>query len=94
MRLPIRRTALATLAALMGLSAAATTAMAQANCVMYGKLAIQQQKENVQRKCGFTGPAWSENLRAHISWCGTVGPGQWKTELQRRDSMLKTECSK
>ncbi len=70
----------------------AGTAHAQANCAMYGKLAIQQQKENLQRNCGFSGVAWSTDLRGHIAWCAKVGPAQWKAELQRRASMLKEQC--
>ena len=48
---------------------------------MYGKLAIQQQQDNAEHKCGFTGPQWSPDMKAHISWCGGVGPDQWKAEL-------------
>jgi len=57
----------------------------------YGKLALQQQKENERKGCNFQGPSWSPDLRAHIRWCGTVGPDQWKTELQKRAKML-SEC--
>lgn len=79
--------ALACLAAL-AVSGAAPAARAQANCEMYGKLALQQQQENAQGKCGFTGPAWSPDMKAHIAWCGTVGPDQWKSELQKRKQQL------
>ena len=70
------------------IGAAAPRAHAQANCEMYGKLAMQQQQENVQEKCGFTGPQWSPDLKAHIAWCGGVGPDQWKSELQARQKQL------
>lgn len=66
----------------------APRAHAQANCEMYGKLAMQQQQQNVQEKCGFTGPQWSPDLKAHIAWCGGVGPDQWKSELQARQKQL------
>jgi hypothetical protein len=76
---------LALLAGLMGLGSGAA---AQANCDTYGKLAIQQQQENAEAHCGFTGPEWSPDLKAHIAWCGTVGPDQWKVELQKRKQQL------
>lgn len=67
---------------------AVDTAMAQANCDLYGKLALQQQKENESLKCGFTGPSWSPDLKAHIAWCTGVGPDQWKAQLQSRKQQL------
>ena len=70
------------------LTAWTSAASAQANCETYGRLALQQQRENETKNCGFTGPSWSSDLRAHIQWCGTVGPDQWKTELQQRAQML------
>jgi hypothetical protein len=55
---------------------------------MYGKLALQQQQENVEYKCGLAGPEWSPDLKAHTAWCGTVGPDQWKAQLQKRKQQL------
>jgi len=75
-------------AALAGAAGLSTAARAQANCDMYGKLALQQQQENVTEKCGFTGPEWSPDLKAHIAWCGSVGPDAWKTQLQKRKQLL------
>ena len=66
----------------------ASAAHAQANCETYGRLAIQQQQENVQGKCGFSGPEWTIDLKAHVGWCGGVGPDQWKAELQKRQQQL------
>lgn len=81
--------------ALAGLLATAQSASAQqANCVQYGQLALEQQQENLQRNCGFEGPAWSDNLRGHMAWCGTVSPAEWRAELQRRAEMLQTQCGK
>lgn len=79
------------LAALTGAAGFATTASAQANCETYGKLALQQQKENEANKCGFSGPEWSSDLKAHIAWCGGVGPDAWKAQLQARTQQL-TAC--
>jgi hypothetical protein len=55
---------------------------------MYGKLALDQQKENDALKCGFKGPEWSSDLKAHVAWCGSVGPDQWKVQLQQRKQKL------
>lgn len=63
-------------------------ASAQANCQMYGKLALEQQQQNADLKCGFTGPAWSPDLKSHLEWCATVGPDQWKAELKNRQRQL------
>jgi hypothetical protein len=67
-----------------------TSASAQATCDMYGRLALQQMQQNIQQKCGLTGPEWSSDLKAHMTWCGGVGPDQWKVQLQKRDQALAT----
>lgn len=65
-----------------------TPAHAQANCETYGRLALKQMQDNEQKKCGYKGPEWSTDLKAHITWCGGVGPDQWKVQLQKRESAL------
>jgi hypothetical protein len=65
-----------------------TNASAQANCEMYGRMALQQMQQNIQQKCNLTGLEWSSDLKAHTTWCGTVGPDQWKVQLQKRDQAL------
>lgn len=84
----------ACLAALAGAAVLSTGAHAAANCDMYAKLAMQQQQEAAESKCGFTGPQWSPDMKAHISWCGGVGPDQWKAELQARQQKLDACKSK
>jgi hypothetical protein len=74
--------------ALAGAAGLASNAAAQANCETYGRLALQQQQQNADSKCGFTGPEWSPDLKAHIAWCGGVGPDQWKVQLQKRKQQL------
>jgi hypothetical protein len=75
-------------AVLAGAASFADGARAQANCETYGKLAIQQQQENAELKCGFTGTEWSPDLKAHVAWCGGVGPDAWKAQLQKRKQQL------
>ncbi len=86
----ILRTGAALAAATLLGMATATTVSAQANCETYGKLAVKQSQEAAQKKCGFTGPRWSLELIPHITWCGTVGPDQWRSELKTRALQLKT----
>jgi hypothetical protein len=74
----------------IGLAAGAAGALAD-GCETYGKLALQQQKENESRKCGFTGAEWSSDLKAHIAWCAGVSPQEWQAKLQGRKQQLD-EC--
>ena len=76
----------AALAAAAPISAA--LAQGQGNCEWYANLALQQQKINLDRACGFTGPAWSTNRSAHLSWCATVAPDVWKDQAKQRDQLL------
>jgi hypothetical protein len=76
------------------LSAAAPGAIAQANCDLYGKLALSQQQQNEELKCGFTGSAWSPDLKTHKDWCASVSPDRWKVELQNRQQQLDACKSK
>lgn len=71
----------------------APVAFAQANCDMYGKLALKQMQENEQKKCGFKGNEWNADLKAHIAWCATVPPDQWKIQIQKREQQLAA-CGK
>ena len=86
--LTIRTCAALSLAAALGAASLAPAANAQANCDNYGKLSLQQQKENETLKCGFTGPEWISDLKALVAWCGGVGPDQWKAQLQQRAQKL------
>ena len=65
-------------------------AIAQANCDTYGKLALKQMQENEQKKCGLVGQEWNTDLKAHMAWCATVAPDQWKLQLQKRELALAT----
>ena len=66
---------------------------AQANCDWYAKTALKQQQENERLKCGFKGPAWTIDLKAHQAWCGSVSPDEWRKEAQKRDQELAA-CQK
>jgi hypothetical protein len=81
------------LAAGLLLMATAPSASAQANCEMYAKLAVQQQRQNEDSKCGLKGPDWSSDLKSHLSWCTAASPQEWQAALQRRKQALDN-CGK
>ncbi len=81
--------AVATAAAVAGW---ASGVQAQQNCEIYSKLALKQVRENINKKCGMTGPRWGTDVKAHAAWCATVGPTQWQSELRKRALELK-KCS-
>ncbi len=72
----------------VGLLASSQAAFAQANCDWYANTALQQQKINVDRKCGLKGESWSFARSSHIAWCLGVSPDQWKRQAQFRDQEL------
>lgn len=78
--------AMATLAVLAFPSAA----LAQANCEMYAKLAVQQQRQNESAKCNLAGADWHSDLSGHMAWCSNASPQQWQAALQRRKLALDT----
>lgn len=88
-----RKVMILALGAGLAATAWAPAAFAQANCETYGRLALKQMQENEQKKCGFKGAEWNADLKAHVAWCATVGPDQWKVQLQKREQALAT-CGK
>jgi hypothetical protein len=82
----------AALVAALGIGFSTAQGNAQANCDWYAKTSLKQQQENEQRKCGFTGPGWSSDLKAHMTWCA-ANPDLWKNEAQKREQQLST-CKK
>ena len=76
----------------IGLSALVSGAHAQPNCVKYGNLALKQAREYEQRQCGPMDARWTTDLKAHISWCSSVGPTQWRGELKKRAEIL-SKCT-
>ena len=75
---------------ILGLAALSAAAAAQeaATCDWYATTALQQQKTNIDRKCGFKGESWSFDRAAHIAWCQSVSPEHWKRQAQFRDQEL------
>jgi hypothetical protein len=67
---------------------AGAQAVAQTTCEWYARTAVKQQQENEQKKCGFKGPAWTSDLKAHQAWCASVSPEEWRRSAQKRDQDL------
>lgn len=73
----------------IGVAGLTSGVQAQANCEVYSKLALKQARANETKKCGLTGPRWSTDVKAHATWCSTVGPTEWRSELKKRSAELK-----
>lgn len=63
-------------------------ASAQSTCDWYARTAVKQQQENEQKKCGFKGPDWSSDVKAHATWCAGVPADVWRELAQKRDRDL------
>lgn len=79
-------------ASLMAVFLAPSVASAQGNCQWYATTSLKQQQQNEKLKCGYNGPSWSTDLKAHMAWCGSVPPTIWKKSAQERDQQLE-QCS-
>ncbi len=69
-------------------------ALAQANCDWYATTALKQQQENEKYKCGFSGPEWNSDKKAHMAWCASVTPDRWRESAQRREKDLQACAAK
>lgn len=88
-----RTLAAALVSALVLAGLTASQAAAQANCDWYARTALKQQQDNERLKCGFKGPEWNADLRAHLNWCTSVAPDVWREQAKKRDQQLAT-CAK
>jgi hypothetical protein len=89
---PTRKLPAVALVAAAASIAGAAAALAQtASCTWYADMALKQQQQNEQRKCGFTGPEWNPDKQVHLTWCATQSPDVWKAVAQKREKML-AEC--
>jgi hypothetical protein len=61
-------------------------------CGQYAAMAVDQQKENAGRSCGFTGGRWAGDWQAHFNWCMGVGPQTASKETAIRAGALKNDC--
>ena len=56
-----------------GALASAVSANAQESCDWYAKTALKQQQENEQKRCGFTGPNWTSDMKARLRFGLGIG---------------------
>lgn len=80
--------AIATIALLAGTMSALPFASASANCSSYAKLSLKQQQENVRKNCGFSGPEWTSDMKALVTWCSKSPPQAAQAMLQKRNAAL------
>ncbi len=74
------------------LGTASTSPAFAINCKNYARQATNQQRENIRRKCGFTGPRWHMNTGNHALWCTFANNKHRLRELRVRRNMLKNRC--
>jgi hypothetical protein len=41
----------------------------QGYCERYAQTAVEQNRQNLERRCGFSGIRWQSNFRRHFEWC-------------------------
>ena len=64
----------------------------EVRCDQYAKTAISQNQQNMERACGFTGPAWSDNYSHHYDWCVRVEKEQADAGTKMRSDDLQNKC--
>jgi|GEM_PF-596416 len=62
-------------------------------CAQYAKTAISQNRQNMEKACGFTGPAWSSDYNHHNSWCLRVPKEQADAGTKQRVDDLTNRCA-
>lgn len=63
-------------------------------CAQYAAVAVNQQTENLTRKCNFTGGAWNKDWNVHFKWCMGGQIKKTKQQTTARQAALKTQCMK
>lgn len=63
------------------------------NCGAYAGLAVAQQEQNIQMKCGLTGGRWSNDFKGHFNWCQTSTMAKLTAEDKARKAAL-AKCAK
>ncbi len=59
-------------------------------CDQYARRGVEQNQENLNRKCGYGGSAWHSDYNSHFNWCMTVdrnssdGGTRWRDEELNR----------
>lgn len=69
----------------------ASAASTDERCRNYASKAVEQNAQNIEQKCRYTGKHWSDSRQSHVSWCLSVGgkAGVLKEQHQERDIALR-----
>lgn len=59
-------------------------------CRAYAETAVSQQRDNLERQCGFTGGAWSLNGNGHYQWCLGASAAESERETLLRQKGLRS----
>ncbi|MDD3846396.1 MAG: hypothetical protein PHC90_08545 [Syntrophorhabdaceae bacterium] len=60
-----------------------------ARCQQYANAAVSHNKENLARKCGFTGTRWTSDYKGHYDWCFTAPQNLADSETRARADALR-----
>ena len=69
-----------------------TMSGSEVRCDQYAKTAISQNRQNMERACGFTGPAWVSEYNHHYDWCVRVEKEQADAGTKMRSDDLQNKC--
>ncbi len=58
-------------------------------CQNYAITAVQQNKNNLNFNCGYSGSRWGENLKAHFNWCMRVPESASEAETAEREKLIR-----
>ncbi len=58
-------------------------------CDSYAKKAVEQNEDNLNKQCGFTGRSWQSTYRNHYNWCNSVSKKSSDSAIRERDNKLK-----
>lgn len=61
-------------------------------CTDYAATAVDQQRQNLNRQCGFSGDAWNANWQEHFAWCSGVPAAEAKARTETRTRQLAENC--
>lgn len=61
-------------------------------CEAYALKAVQQQKTNLAKGCGFVGQRWMKKFGLHYAWCLGATPGAANGETWARAGLLQ-QCA-
>jgi len=61
-------------------------------CRDYASSAVAQQRQNLKRSCGFSGPQWNPNFEDHYNWCLSGGNVRFAADEQQRRQQALANC--